>query len=359
MVYSGEGSTREPAEIESQDIKEIRDKAYIVWERYDKGHSPDCGADAFTVTADSCETFLQGSLNTGMRIIQMALSGFDTVVKRNDTKLQTCAIVVVTVMISGCAVSEKSPSSNDAVGRSADRWRVITAAKDAAQAPEDNAEAGVNEDFDLLEDEIIDQMVEIADPLEPINRTMYGLNDIFYFWVMKPCAMTCEQVVPEPARIGIRNFFQNLTTPIRFVNCLLQGKGDGAGTEFNRFVINTTAGILGFGDPARDQHGLKPAKEDMGQTLAVFGFDNGIYIVWPLLGPSTMRDSVGRVGDMFLSPMFYVEHTETMMGITTARSINGSSFHVGEYEVFKSEALDPYVAMRDKYIQSRNKKIQQ
>ena len=289
----------------------------------------------------------------------MALRGLDTVVERNGLKLQTCAIMVLAITIAGCAVSEKSPSSNAAVGRSADRWRVITAAKDAAQAQDDEAEADVDEDFDLLEEEITGQMVEIADPLEPVNRTMYGLNDILYFWVVKPCALTCEQVIPEPARIGISNFFQNLTTPVRFVNCLLQGKGDAAGTEFNRFVINTTAGVLGFGDPARDQHGLEPAEEDMGQTLAVFGFDNGFYIVWPLLGPSTARDSVGMVGDMFLNPMFYVEHTETTAGMATARFINESSFHIGEYEAFKAEALDPYVAMRDIYIQYRNKQIQE
>lgn len=289
----------------------------------------------------------------------MALRGLDTFVERNSIKLHTYAIMVLAGMIAGCTASEKSPSSNDAGGRSADRWRVITAAKDAAQAPDEEVKAGVDEDFDLLEDELTEQMVEIADPLEPVNRTMFGLNDILYFWVVKPCALTCEQVVPEPARIGISNFFQNLTTPVRFVNCLLQGKGDAAGTEFNRFLINTTAGVLGFGDPARDQHGLEPADEDMGQTLGVFGFDNGFYIVFPLLGPSTIRDSVGMVGDMFLNPMFYVEHTETTIGMATGRFINESSFHIGEYEAFKSEALDPYVAMRDIYIQYRNKQIRE
>ena len=203
---------------------------------------------------------------------------------KDNMKKYVWTFIALVGMTGGCAVSEKSPSSNDAVGRSADRWRVITAAKDAAQAQDDEAEA--DEDFDLLEEEIADQMVEIADPLEPFNRTMYGLNDILYFWVVKPVGEVYTDVAPEPVRIGISNFFQNLTTPVRFVNCLLQGKGDTAGTEFNRFVINTTAGVLGFGDPARDQHGLEPAEEDMGQTLAVFGFDNGFYIVWPLLGPS-------------------------------------------------------------------------
>jgi phospholipid-binding lipoprotein MlaA len=278
---------------------------------------------------------------------------------KDNMKKYVWTFIALVVMTGGCAVSEKSPSSNDAVGRSGDRWGVINAAKDETQAQDDEAEADVDEDFDLLEEEITDQMVEIADPLEPFNRTMYGLNDILYFWLVKPVAQVYTDVAPEPARIGISNFFQNLTTPVRFVNCLLQGKGDSAGTEFNRFVINTTAGVLGFGDPARDQHGLEPVDEDLGQTLAVAGFDNGFYIVWPLLGPSTARDSVGMVGDMFLNPVFYVEHTETAIGISAVKFTNESSFHIGEYEAFKSESLDPYVAMRDIYIQYRNKKIQE
>ena len=292
-----------------------------------------------------------------MNVTKWILRGIKIFAVKDDIKKHALTFAVLVSMTCGCAVSEKSPSSNNAVGRSADRWRIITAAKDAAQTPDDQSEA--DEDFDFLEDELIEQMVEIADPLESLNRTMYGLNDILYFWVVKPVAEVYTDVAPEPVRIGISNFFQNLTTPVRFVNCLLQGKGEEAGTEFDRFVINTTAGVLGFGDPARDEHGLEPVDEDMGQTLAVAGFDNGFYIVWPLLGPSTARDSVGMFGDMFLDPIFYVEHTETAISISAVKFTNESSFHIGEYEAFKSESLDPYVAMRDIYIQYRNKKIQE
>jgi len=294
-----------------------------------------------------------------MRIIQMAFSGLDTVVQRNDTKLQTCAIVVLTVMIAGCAVSEKNPSANNFAKSSTSRQHALAAGNNAAPT-EDNLDAPpADDEFDFLEDELTEQMVEIPDPLEPWNRLMFHVNDGLYFWVAKPVAQVYTDVAPEPVRIGISNFFQNLTTPIRFVNCLLQGKGDSAGTEFNRFVINTTAGVLGFGDPARDEHGLKPAEEDLGQTLAVAGFDNGFYIVWPLLGPSTVRDSVGKVGDMFLNPTSYLDHTETVIGISGVKYVNESSFHIGEYEAFKSESLDPYVAMRNMYIQYRNNKIQE
>jgi len=188
---------------------------------------------------------------------------------------------------------------------------------------------------------------------------MYGANDILYFWVFKPVGQVYKGVVPEPARVGIRNFFHNLTTPARLANCLLQGKGDAAGREFDRFLINTTAGVLGFGDPARDQFGLEPADEDLGQTLATYGIGDGFYIVWPFFGPSTLRDSVGMVGDQFLNPTRYVKPTETSVGISGAKAANEGSFHIGEYEAFKSAAVDAYVAMREAYMQYRKKKIKE
>jgi phospholipid-binding lipoprotein MlaA len=156
------------------------------------------------------------------------------------------------------------------------------------------------------------------------------------------------------------NFFQNLTTPVRFVNCHLQGKKTVADVELKRFWVNTTAGVLGFGDPAKDRHNLAPpTKEDLGQTIATYGVGDGFYLVLPIFGPSTLRDSVGMVGDMFLNPVFYVEPTEAAIGISATRVTNETSFHIGEYEAFKADALDPYVAMRNVYIQYRAQKIKE
>ena len=168
-----------------------------------------------------------------------------------------------------------------------------------------------------------------------------------------------KSVVPKPVRIGMGNFFENLTTPARFVNCLFQGKGPEADRELRRFGINTTAGVLGFGDPARDRWHLAPAKEDLGQTLAVHGFGDGFYLVWPIFGPSTLRDSVGMVGDAFLNPVRYVKPVEASIGISAVDVTNDGSFHIGEYEAFKSAAVDPYVAMRGAYIQYRGKQIKE
>jgi len=271
----------------------------------------------------------------------------------NSQKIEICSLsfalcflasAVLMVMAAGCAVSENSTLDT--------RCSIL----------DENQESRIenqDEDFDFLEEEYDEQVVEVADPLEPWNRLMFSVNDTLYFWIFKPCVGTYKAVVPEPARTGVRNFFHNLTTPVRYVNCLLQGKGDSADTELRRFLVNTTEGILGFGDPARDKYELLPVQEDLGQTLAVHGMDDGFYIVWPFFGPSNVRDSLGMAGDMFLNPVRYVEPTETSIYISAGKGINEGSFHIGEYEDFKAAALEPYIAMREAYIQYRNKKIEE
>jgi len=284
---------------------------------------------------------------------KMASKETGTLTESKEMKLQAWIVVVLTVLIAGCA------SSNNNSKFSTNQQNTLNNPNNIESDPNSLDEAFADDEFDLLEDELDEQMIEVADPLEPFNRLMFGVNDVLYFWVAKPCAETYKAVVPKPARTGVRNFFHNLTTPVRYVNCLLQGKGDSADTELRRFLVNTTEGILGFGDPARDKYGLQVVYEDLGQTLAVHGMDDGFYIVWPLFGPSNVRDSLGMVGDAFLNPVRYVEPTETSIYISAGKGINEGSFHVGEYEDFKSAALEPYIAMREAYIQYRNKKIQE
>jgi phospholipid-binding lipoprotein MlaA len=254
-------------------------------------------------------------------------------------KAQALAIIILALITSGCATSNKAASSD-------------------LESPNSNELAGSTDDeFDEFEDEFEEQAVTVADPLEGFNRLMFGVNDALYLWIGKPVIKTYKGVVPKPSRIGIGNFFRNITTPARYVNCLLQGKGAEAGRESDRFIINTTLGVLGFGDPAKDKWGIEPAKEDLGQTLAVHGFNNGFYLVWPLFGPSTFRDSVGMVGDMFLNPIRYIDPSEISLGLSAVRITNSGSFHIGEYEAFKASSVDPYIAMREAYIQYRKGKI--
>ncbi len=259
-------------------------------------------------------------------------------------KLYILIAVCLLIAVTGCATSLRSNPRSPTISP--------TDANSPSQTDFDVLE------FDILEEEFSNQAIIIVDPIEPWNRLMYHVNDGLYFWVLKPCAEVYKAVMPEPGRIGILNFFHNLTTPVRFVNCLLQGKGKSAGTELNRFAINTTVGVLGFGDPAMDKWKMEPANEDLGQTLAVYGQGNGFYVVWPLLGPSTARDSVGMAGDFFLNPVSYVKPAETAVGISAVNVTNKTSLHIGEYENFKAAAIDPYIAMRDAYIQYRQKQIQ-
>jgi phospholipid-binding lipoprotein MlaA len=207
-----------------------------------------------------------------------------------------------------------------------------------------------------LEAEFAQKQVSVADPLEPVNRIMFGVNDVVYFWILKPVVRGYVYAVSKEARTGIRNFFHNLATPARLVNCI-SGRNAEADVELQRFAINTVAGALGLGDPARERWGLKPAEEDMGRTLATYGFGDGFYLVWPFLGPSTLRDSVGMLGDMFLDPVRYVRPAAASIALSATDTVNDSSFQLGEYETLKAATVDPYIALRDVYLQYRTRPI--
>jgi phospholipid-binding lipoprotein MlaA len=198
---------------------------------------------------------------------------------------------------------------------------------------------------------------EIADPLEPWNRAMYTFNDRFYFWVLKPVSQGYGKVVPEWGRVRVRNFFQNITMPIRFVNCILQLKFHSAAKEVGRFVVNSTGGIGGLFDVLKDNPNARGSNEDLGQTFGSYGIGNGFYIVWPILGPSSARDTVGMVGDGFLDPENYVTPFWSAVGVHAYDEVNGTSLHIGDYEDLKESALDPYVALRNAYYQHRESEI--
>lgn len=240
----------------------------------------------------------------------------------------------------------------------------------AHQAPPADQEPGL-EDEDLLFDDELDDFDDldelggdedfytVADPLEPFNRAMFYVNDKLYFWAFKPIASGYRAVTPQMMRIGIRNFFINLLGPVRVVNNILQGDGRSAEAEFAKFIYNSTAGVLGFGNPARKYPALNPDPEDLGQTMGKYGIGDGFYIVWPVLGASTLRDTIGDLGDGFLNPVTYVEPIEANLTVRAVDTINSLTFYLGDYETLKKAALDPYEAMRNGYIQMRQSKIKQ
>lgn len=192
----------------------------------------------------------------------------------------------------------------------------------------------------------------IADPLARVNHAFYVVNDKLYFWVFRPVARGYKAVVPRIARVGVDNFFDNLGMPRRAVNCLLQGDLKGTGTEAARFGVNTTVGVLGFGNPAKGWLKLEQRDEDFGQTLGVWGLGHGCYLTLPLMGPSSARDGLGSILDSALDPASYAG------GASAVKRVNSVSLSLGDYEALKDSALDPYVAIRDAYNQHRRHAVQ-
>ncbi len=215
-----------------------------------------------------------------------------------------------------------------------------------------------DEDADYEDEPFAEERVTIADPVEPFNRAMNFFNDKLYFWVLKPAAQGYKAVTPEPARISVKNFFSNMGYPARFLSCLLQTDFSGAATETGRFMINTVWGIGGLMDPAASENfQLQKQNTDLGQTLGVYGVGHGFYIVWPFFGPSSPRDTVILVGDYFLYPPWYIQPWYASTAVTAFEYLNATSLRIGEYESLVGAAIDPYVAMRNAYIQYRMKNV--
>lgn len=229
-----------------------------------------------------------------------------------------------------------------------------------AQAPEPRTDHEASDD-DLFDEYDTDseEIQMVADPLYHFNYAMYTVNDFLYFYAIKPVAQGYKFVVPTPVRSGISNFFHNLLFPVRFVNNILQGKGEAAGTEFCAFFVNSTIGILGFNDFAQKHMDIELHDEDLGQTLGSYNIGDGFYLVLPVLGPSTLRDTIGRAGDWFLTPVNYAEPWEVAWGASILERTNTASFRIGDYEALKEASIDPYVALRNAYIQNRKSQIKQ
>ena len=275
-------------------------------------------------------------------------------------KRQLIFILLLSLFIiflsTGCAHRPVTPSQAVSEDLQGDQNGQITTGE-TEQMPSDS-EMEDTSDEDFFEEEFEEEELQVADPLSPWNRAMFHFNDKLYFWALKPLARGYKAIAPDFIRTGVKNFFRNITTPIRLVNCILQAKGNAAAVELSRFVVNTTIGVLGFGSPADKYPRLiPPDSEDLGQTLGNYGLGNGFYLVWPILGPSTLRDSIGRAGDFFLDPVSYVEPTEASIGIRAFDTVNNTSFRIGDYESLKKSAIDPYTALRDIYLQIRKNKI--
>ena len=192
------------------------------------------------------------------------------------------------------------------------------------------------------------------DPFESFNRAVYAFNDAADREVFRPIATDYRDHVPRPVRTGISNFFGNLQDVIVLVNDLLQLKIEQGMSDFGRIVYNTTFGLLGIIDVATPM-GLPKHDEDFGQTLGYWGVPAGPYLMLPFLGPSSARDTVGLVGDIYVHPMFQGLITDEAVswGAVGLRYIDLRAQLLGATRVVDEAALDPYAFVRDAYLQRR------
>lgn len=195
------------------------------------------------------------------------------------------------------------------------------------------------------------------DPLEPMNRAVYGFNDGVDRVVLRPVATVYRDLTPRLVRTGVTNFFANLGDAWSFVNNLLQFKGEAAGDSFMRFNINTFMGLGGVLDVASEMR-IARHKEDFGQTLGYWGVPSGPYVVLPILGPSTVRDTTALPLDWKGDLANTIDPVHTRNATTVLRAVNVRANLLRAGDVLDGAALDKYSFTRDVYLQVREADVQ-
>lgn len=196
---------------------------------------------------------------------------------------------------------------------------------------------------------------DAEDPHEGFNRSMYQFNDDLDRTVLKPVSSAYVRTLPEPVRTGVSNFYDNLTYLDTTLNSFLQGKGAQGASDLGRFLVNSTIGVVGIFDVATSM-GLDRHDEDFGQTLAVWGAVEDEYLMYPVWGPSSVRDTGGIVVSLLTNPIFYAAAPVAVpLGILQVVDLRARS---EGFVRFRDEAaLDPYLFTRDAYLQNREFEI--
>ena len=222
-----------------------------------------------------------------------------------------------------------------------------TLASAASFAVMETSQAAVSEDFE-------------SDPWEGFNEVMFNFNrDILDRYVLKPAATAWDFLLPDPVQRGVSNLFDNLAVVRRVVNNALQLKFAGAGKEVARFAINSTVGIVGLLDVARDGFGIEQSDEDMGQTFGRWGAPPGPYVVLPLLPPLTVRDGIGYAIDSVMTPYTYFLPWYANLGGNAVNIVNERSLNLDRFERVAEGTVDLYSAVRNAYLQRRAAAIRQ
>lgn len=275
-----------------------------------------------------------------------------TVVNFSPKILWASGILVLGILFSGCQ-SETLTNQTDPAPPDTS-YTMGTESQDSSG--DDSRAFSIDE---LLAEAPLDEGPSISDPFEGFNRAIFKFNDGFYEGVLEPVSETYTAVMPDPFETGISNFFDNLYYPIRLVSYSLQGNLDLAGLETQRFLVDSTVGLAGVLRPSDDIPRLADLPDsDLGLTFATWGIDHGPYLVLPILGPSSLRDGAGFFGAIFLDPLRYIDESALRMTLVALEILNRSPEILDNYNRGKAAALDPYVSIRDFYIQFRARELE-
>ncbi len=246
----------------------------------------------------------------------------------NDTKankpLLALALIAALASTTSCAVKGDAPPSKAAP---------VASAEVSDLGPQDN------------------------DPLEPVNRGIFKVNEVVDGLVLKPVAHIYRGVLPAPVRTGVHNALTNLSAPVVFVNSALQGDNTNMANTLGRFLINSTLGVAGIFDVASEMGVAKANKKDFGQTLGVHGVGPGPYIVLPILGPSNLRDGFGLAADTAMDPFTYIFDMPTTIAVDSVRIIDRRTELLPLTDRVYRDSLDPYATLRSIYQQHRTKVV--
>ncbi len=211
-----------------------------------------------------------------------------------------------------------------------------------------------------FEDPFATESEPVQDPWEPSNSSTFTLNYNIDRYALKPVARVYSGIVPSDVQDSLGNAFDNLGFASRFLNSVFQGKFDRAGTEMQRFLLNSTLGVGGLFDVSTHMFGIEvPPAEDTGQTLATYGVASGPYLVLPLLPPMTVRDAVGYAGDIFMNPVNYFIPFAPNLGLNATDRVNDRAINLETFEGLEESTIDLYGAVRSGYMDRRAKDIQE
>lgn len=228
----------------------------------------------------------------------------------------------------------------------------------ADPAAEVDLDAGVDLDTesDVAEEYPAELGAAVPDPIEPLNRRFFAFNDQIDQYLLVPVTNAYRFVVPAPIRMCVRRTFRNIRSPVYFVNNLLQLRFQDAAETLGVFVLNSTAGVGGLFDPAAEV-GWEQHTSDFGQTLGVYSVPSGPYLVIPLLGPSTLRDSVGDLVDRAFDPFTYFFGMGGLIFLGTSSGFVTREANSEAIQALRSSSVDYYAAMRSAFTQNRESRI--